>query len=75
MMNCILLYPILRYLAIRSFYSNDVPKTSGNVKYYKKTKYEKKVMVWITISPKRMTPAFIMPSGQGSTNIFIKMNV
>ena len=48
-----------------SFYSNDVSKMSGNVKYYNKAKHEKKVIVWIAISSKGMTPAFIMSSGQG----------
>ena len=37
---------------------------SDDVKYYNNVKYEKKVLVWIAISPKGMTPAFIIPSGQ-----------
>ena len=47
------------------FYSNDVSKTSDYLKYYNKVKYEKRVMVWVAISPKGMTPVFIMLNGQG----------
>ncbi len=40
------------------FYSNNIQKTPESVKNKYEIKYEKKVLVWIAISPKGMTEPF-----------------
>jgi len=45
------------------FYSNNIQKTPENVKNKYEIKYEKKVLVWIAISPKGMTEPFFRESG------------
>lgn len=46
------------------FYSSDVAKSTAKVKYVKKAKYEKKLLVWAAISSKGISKIFIVPSGQ-----------
>ena len=46
------------------FYSTDVAKSPPNVRYVKKTKYEKKLLVWVAISSKGISEIFMLPSGQ-----------
>lgn len=45
------------------FYTNDISQTPNDVKYYKKGKYEAKLMVWIAISCKGLTRPYMAPSG------------
>ncbi len=45
------------------FYSNNIQKTPESVKNKYEIKYEKKVLVWIAISPKGMTEPFFRESG------------
>ena len=46
------------------FYSSDVLKSTSKVKYVKKDKFEKKLLVWAAISSKGISKLFIVPSGQ-----------
>jgi transposase len=46
------------------FYSSDVTKSSSKVRYVRKAKYEKKLLVWVAISSKGISNIFIVPSGQ-----------
>ena len=45
------------------FYSSDTNLTAENVKYSKKAKYEKKIMIWIAISPMGVSQPYYVPSG------------
>ena len=45
------------------FYSSDIQKTPPAVQYKYKSKYEKKLLVWVAISPRGMTNLYFMPSG------------
>lgn len=45
------------------YYSSDVGLTPANVKLRKKSKYEKKILVWVAISKKGMSAVFTQPSG------------
>ena len=45
------------------FYSSDLKRTPANVKYTKKAKYEKKVLVWLAMSPAGFSKPYIVPSG------------
>ena len=44
--------------------SSDVTKSSSKVRYVRKAKYEKKLLVWAAISSKGISNIFIVPSGQ-----------
>lgn len=45
------------------FYSSNVASTSVNVKYWTKTKFEKKLLVYIAFSEKGISKPFFLPSG------------
>ncbi|KAL4501519.1 hypothetical protein ABPG72_018570 [Tetrahymena utriculariae] len=45
------------------FYSDDVEMTPDDTKYYYKSKYEQKVLMWIAISPRGVSKPFFLPSG------------
>ena len=45
------------------FYTNDINSVPDNVRYRKKAKYEKKVLVWMAISPKGVSEALFQQSG------------
>ena len=45
------------------FYSNDTSLTNDDVKYNFKSKYEKKLLVWMCISTRGMWKPFFVPSG------------
>ena len=63
-MNPILHWAIAAYLETVFFYSSDVAKSTAKVKYVKKAKYEKNLLVWAAISSKGISKIFIVPSGQ-----------
>ena len=44
------------------FYSDDAKNAPKNVKYKRKSKFEKKILVWITISPRGISKPFIVPA-------------
>ena len=46
-----------------SFYSDNVDKTPASVKNKFKSKYEKKLMVWLAISPKGLSNLYFVPNG------------
>ena len=46
-----------------SFYSENIDFAPANVKFRRKHKYEKKLLVWITMSPCGISEPFIMASG------------
>lgn len=55
-----------------TFYSSDVPITPADVKFKTKSKYESKILVWLAISPKGMSRAYIASSGLAiNTNIYV----
>ena len=45
------------------FYTDNIKNVPKNVRYKKKAKFEKKVLVWLAISPKGMSEAFFVPAG------------
>lgn len=45
------------------FWSSDIENVPKNVKYKTKAKFEKKLLVWIAISPQGISKPFIAPSG------------
>jgi transposase len=47
----------------RKYYSSDKENAPPEVKYYFKKKYEKKIMLWIAISPRGLSPPFFVPAG------------
>ena len=54
------------------YYTDNVGKCPNNVKLKKKSKYEKKVLVWIAISPIGMSTPFIAESGLAiNQNIYL----
>lgn len=55
------------------FYSDDIKKTPDDVKYYYKAKYEKKILVWICISPKGVSKPLFIPSGLAvNQNVYLE---
>ena len=46
-----------------SFYSDDIKNTQDHVKYNFKAKFEKKLLVYLCISPKGMSDPYFVPSG------------
>ena len=46
-----------------NFYSDNIDFAPANVKFRRKHKYEKKLLVWIAMSPRGISEPFIMASG------------
>ena len=46
-----------------NFYLDIIDFTPANVKFRRKHKYEKKLLVWIAMSPRGISEPFIMASG------------
>lgn len=46
-----------------NFYTSDIKLTPPSVKYSKKDKYEKKLLVWVAFSKAGLSKFFIVPSG------------
>ena len=46
-----------------NFYSDNIDFAPDNVKFRRKHKYEKKLLVWIAMSPRGISEPFIMASG------------
>jgi hypothetical protein len=44
-------------------YTDDKDNCPSDVKFYKKQKFEKKIMIWIAMSPKGLSSPFFIPSG------------
>ena len=56
-----------------TYYSNDQKLTPDIVKYYDVAKFEKKLLVWMAISPRGITSIYIGPSGQAvNQEIYLK---
>lgn len=53
----------LKILTLVTTYTNDINSTSNNVKFKIKQKFEKKLLVWVAISPRGISSSFIAPSG------------
>ena len=45
------------------FYTDNIENVPKNVRYKKKAKFEKKVLVWLAILPKGTSEAFFVPAG------------
>lgn len=45
------------------YYTDNIENVPENVRYKKQAKFEKKVLVWLAISPRGMSEAFFVPSG------------
>lgn len=45
------------------FYTSDLKETPASVKYNKKSKYPKKLMVWLAASTKGISDIYVVPSG------------
>ena len=50
-------------LNAHNFYSDNINFAPAKVKFRRKHKYEKKLLVWIAMSPRWITEPFIMASG------------
>ena len=72
MINHTSLFRIQLNKGIKFFTQTTFQKTPKSVKNKYKTKYEKKVLVWIAISPKGMTKSFF---GESGVNISSKSGV
>ena len=46
-----------------NFYSDKIDFAPANIKFRRKHKYEKKLLVWIAMSPRGISEPFIMASG------------
>ena len=46
-----------------NFYSDNIDFAPDNVKFRRKHKYEKKLLVWMVMSPRGISEPFIMASG------------
>ena len=46
-----------------NFYSDNIDFAPANVKFRRKHKYEKKLLVWMVMSPRGISEPFIMASG------------
>ena len=46
-----------------NFYSDNIDFATDNVKFRRKHKYEKKLLVWMVMSPRGISEPFIMASG------------
>lgn len=56
-----------------SFYSDNVQQTPETVRNKFKTKYEKKIMVWLAISPRGVSNPYFVPSGLAvNQHVYIK---
>jgi len=55
-----------------NFYSSDVLATPAEVKYSTQAKYEEKIMVWLALSKKGISDAYICPSGLAVNQVIYK---
>ena len=53
-----------------NFYSDNIDFAPANVKFRRKHKYEKKLLVWIAMSPRGISEPFIMASGNAVATAF-----
>ncbi len=53
-----------------NFYTSDFDKTPNSVKYQTKSKYEKKLMVWVAASITGLSEIYLVPS-RGTINLDI----
>jgi hypothetical protein len=57
-----------------NYYTSDFDKTSNSVKYQKKSKYEKKLMVWVATSINGLSEIYVVPPrGTINSDIFIEI--
>lgn len=55
----------------RNYYSSNKKRTPANVKYYKKGKYEKKVLVYVVISTEGVSEPYFVPSGLAVQKVYL----
>ena len=53
-----------------NFYSDNIDFAPANVKFRRKHKYEKKLLVWIAMPPRGISESFIMASGNAVEQFF-----